>query len=343
VLVTAGSPALLCGVCPWFAPCHVGEEIPEDACWNEARDAGLPFVSPPEPEPIPDDPPANPILARAMKRLGSEAKPRTAPRAPRPPREPRPVKVPKAPKPKRVRTSRVQKTPEEVREIRMRNTTYMSYESRYAKKWARLFGDGPEPPVKSSLIADRPDLWAFAEKRVAAGAKSLESDLSMLARVPTEKLADPALPAVTAAREVFANQRTAQVVASAIRRFRRTLGIDLSIDEAAVQEVRSAISRETARLKVEAAFGDRKPPVLVLALADRPDLWEFAERALAKGFGEETIGKSCRQLSHIAVEDLRDPAKTAEDLEPGTTRNDAAIRTSIRRYRNILAGGGRKR
>ncbi len=325
------SEALLCGECPWFGPCHIGDEIPDDACWNEARDAGRPFAYPAPVAPEPES--ATPALARALERLKREAVPRKAapPREPRPPRE-KPVREPK---PERVRTpSRFRKTPEEVLEIRRQNVS-IPYERRWGPTWARIFG-GRTPPVRSACLAGRDDLWQFAEARVAAGARALPSDLSVLHRFTVEQLRDPALACVPLARTLYPKTASANATASAIRRYRRVFGIDLGPDDAAVAAVRSEHAREVYARRVARVFGDREPPVVVWALAERPDLWAFAERALAAGFAHETVAGSCTKLAHVSAADLADPARDPVALAPGADRTARFLQSAIRRFRVVM-------
>lgn len=78
---------LLCDVCPFFPPCHIGEDVDDDHCWNSLRDRGLPLVRPvpqPEPELKPTREPKQKRDGRSASRPGSR-------RYPDDPDDPRPA------------------------------------------------------------------------------------------------------------------------------------------------------------------------------------------------------------------------------------------------------------
>ena len=347
------SEALLCDVCPSFGPCHIGEDVHDEHCWNWRRDNGLELVSP-VPEPARDDEraPENPVLARALKRLeedaGKNRRPATTPREPRPkpvrepkppkvktPREPKPkaVKPPRQPRPKKVSAPR--RTPEELLEIR-RGNMIRDYEKRCGALWRSLFGT-ETPPIRSRALIGRPDLWKYAEARIAAKApgSSIRSDLCVLGRITPERLQDPTLIAVDLAGEQYENSASIKVAASAVRRYRRIHGIDLIPDEVAVTVSRRDAAKAWCQERLVKAFDGREPPVKVLALAHRPDLWAFAEQALAAGFAHETVTTNARKLAHIPAEDLVDLSKSAHDLAPGEGRTAAFLRGAVVRFRTV--------
>ena len=337
------SEALLCGQCPSFGPCHIGEDVDDEFCWNWRRDHGLELVSP-EPEPAQEDErrTANPVLERALKRLeadaGTSRRPAIKSREPRPKpvREPKPktVKPPRQPRPKKARAPR--RTPEELLEIR-RGNMIRDYDARYGRFWALKFGT-EVPPIRSRALVGRPDLWKYAEARIAAKApeSSIRSDLCVLGRITPERLQDPTLIAVDLAGEQYENSASIKVAASAVRRYRRIHGIDLTPDDIAVTVSRRGAAKAWCQERLVKAFDGREPPVKVLALRDRPDLWAFAERALAAGFALETVTTNARKLAHISAEDLADLSKSPMTLAPGYNRTARFLRGAVVRFRNVM-------
>ncbi len=311
------SADLLCDVCPSFGPCHIGEDVDDEHCWNWRRDAGLPLdLPPPEVE-------ERPVKAPRPKRT----------------REPGP---PKAPRPKRTRVQRAQRrTSDELLEIR-RGNLIIPYEERYGAYWARLFGEGVTPPIRSKTIVGRPDLWKYAEARMAAKSSeaALRSELTILSRISLERLHDPMLLCTPLGVEIYGDTKSAKFAATAIRRYRIFYSIDMTADRAAVTQSRRDAGKVWNRDKLAKAFGGRDPPVPVLALVHRPDLWEFAEKALTAGFSDMTVTTNARRLAHISAEDLTDPSKTAHNLAPGDGGTVKFLRGAIVRFRKVMMIGG---
>jgi hypothetical protein len=304
------SEVLLCGDCPFFPPCHIGVDVDDDHCWISLRDRGLPFVYP-EPEP---EPSVSPVIVPEPKRV-------------------------RTPGPKRIRTRQSsRRDPEEVRQIRIANLIKGASE-RYEAHWRNLFGDGPEPPIRSNHLVGRPDLWTYAADRVAAGRAegNIRSELAVLGRLSPEVLQDPARTCYDLGAALFQNRKSALEATGVIRRYRRILDIDLTTDEAERQERLTARMRALHEAQRNRLFADQEPLLRVRAIADRPDIRTFAERALAAGYAESTVKMTAWKCAHYSPATLADPAVAIDTILPADgTHTTKAIRECIDRFRRVM-------
>lgn len=257
------SEDMLCDVCPWFGPCHVGDDIPDGACWNDCRDAGLPFVYP-APAAVPAPAPVR------------------ATRAPKPPKS----KVGRPREPERedlarlaavmaergYRPSTIQRNcsslrriPRDALEDLARSAESLDPTRRYMAQIVRIYRElllgvtrpppsapeyrekaeatkyrrivdacgGREPPVPLPIMATRPDLWEYAERLLANGMAPdrTKEAIWYISRIPEETLtgAEPAIRVaerLTPTNSAISHARTA----ICIRRYRKVMGATAAID-----------------------------------------------------------------------------------------------------------------
>jgi len=282
------SEALLCDICPHFQPCHLGEEISDDDCWNVRRDLGLPLVRPApaiEPEPV-RTPPAPRISERSAK--------------------------------KRVRTSGPRLSPEEYT-ARKRDGGKKAAANR-AETWYRdRCGDGPRPPFMVEALLARTDLWEFGEvlkKRLSRSAA--RHYLAALCLVPVATLNDLSIDATAITDADSALDR--KLTISAVDHYRRH-AFGVSTPERRVSahlrtpEVCAHRREKQARDWEVRHFGEGPYPQVRLAvLATRPDLWRLADLLLDAGKKRNTVTSLIATIAQVPARELADPTISADAL-----------------------------
>ena len=243
------SEALLCGECPWFGPCHIGEDVADEDCWNWRRDHGLELVRPAPP--------------------------------------PEPVAVPKAPRPKRVRKqkpvredlaamkaamtargyrpSTISRNCSSLRHISREALEDLSLDAetldparRYMAQIVRLYRElllgvprlpvtapeyrakaeatkrrqltercgNREPPVPLPVLATRPDLWEYAERLLASGMAptGVKESIWYISQIPEDVLTGTESAEALAVRLAPGNSEYSHKRnATCIRRYRKVM------------------------------------------------------------------------------------------------------------------------
>ena len=298
-----GAPELLCGVCPHFEPCHLGEEIPDDDCWNYRRDHGLELVRP-EPAPVPDTP--------------------------------RPTRA-------GVRTYRPKLSPDEYRARKAaggRKAGAARSENWFRKHCGD--GPRPPFQIVALLDRPDLWEYGEALKARMTRSTARHYLAACLA-LPREVLDDLGLdaPAIADARPdldrklvVSAVDRYRQIVLGATTPERRTAAHLRTPAVCAKRRARQAADWEALH------FPDgRLPPVRLAVLAERPDLWTLAERLLAAGKRVKGVTSTVSTLSRIPAEVLADstvsPFEVARQYSP-TEASRPAYRGKIHTARIVL-------